>query len=230
MEQNISKIVQHLYWLRIWRYEKMPISNFHKFYQKCIFGIFYVFFGITLAAGAFVSDSLTETVYLCVVLLTLISVSVNLLTISSNQSEIELILCDIAIKENSAFPDVYEKSLKFTKFVYYFKFLVAAMSTFAIIFPLSQGLLPYAIWFPLDWKHNTISYWITILYCLISHGLNVITLVYLRLIVWFVMFNASLQYEILGKRFKNLGQQILDDSITITELKDCVVFHRRVKR
>lgn len=227
MEPNISRIVQNLYWLRIWRNKKFPISNYHKCCHKFIFGLFYIFFGVTLVVGAIISDSLTETVYLSVVFLTLFSLSVNLLTFSRNQNDVESILKNISIEQNT---EVYDKILKFTKFTHYFKLLVASMSTSAVIFPLSQGLLPYGVWFPLDWKRNVTSYGITILYCLISHAVNVVTLVALRLFVWFVMINASLQYELIGKRLKNLGQQMTHDSIHMTELKKCIIAHRHVKR
>lgn len=230
MEPNIHRIVQTLYKLFIWRKERFSIVNYRQFFKILTFGIFIVFivfFTITFAVGAVISDSLTESVFLCVVFLALTSIIVNLLTISRNQNEIESILTNITIDENCGVPVVCRKMSKFTKFANYFKLLVAVGT---VCFPMSQGLLPYAIWFPLDYKRDFISYCITVVYCLLSHVLNVIILVYLRLFIWFVLLSASLQYEVLGKRFQSLGQQILDDSVILPELKKCVVIHRRVRK
>lgn len=227
MDPHIENIVQTFFWLRIWQRENEPISKLHKFLQILIFGIFYVFFAISLALGAFMSESLMESVYLCVVFLSVILLSAYLLTFSWKQNEVESILQNIAIDTSCSSGDVNDKLLSFTKFSNSFKLLAVVGSVVGMVFPLLQNSLPFKIWFPLDWKGDIVSYWLAVIYCLISYTFSIVTAVYLRLFVWFVMFSFSLQYDLLGMQFKTLGHRKLSNDMD--ELKECIERHRKIK-
>lgn len=228
MDPLIEKMVQTFFWLRIWRRKNEPISKLYKFLQICIFLIFYVFYAISLALGAFISDSVMESVYLCVTFLSVILLSAYLLTFSWKQNEVELILQNIAIDKSSyGSEDVNKKLLSYTKFSNFFKSLAVVGSVVGMVLPMLQNSIPFKIWFPLDWKSDTVSYWLAVLYCLICYTFSIVTAVYLRLFVWFVMLSFSLQYELLGKQFKSLGHRKLSNEMD--ELKECINRHRNIK-
>lgn len=227
MDPNIEKIVKTFFWLRIWRNENNPTSKFHTCAQIFIFVVFYVLYFMSLAIGAVISDSLMEAVYLCVTFLSVFLLSVYLLTFSWRQHEVEAILHDIAIDKSCGSEDVRNKLSTFTTFSNSFKFLAVYGSIIGMVFPVFLGSLPFQIWFPLDWKGNKMSYWLAVAYCLISYTFSIATAVCLRLFVWFVMLSLSLQYELLGIRFKALGER--NRSEIMDELKECIIRHRELK-
>lgn len=143
------------------------------------------------------------------------------------QAEIESILENLQIDYN-ADKEINLKIKNFTKCSYLFVTLACFGSFFLIIFPMSLGSLPFKIWFPLDWKHNRIFYWITAFYCIMSYIFSIVTAVYFRLFVWFLLYNASLQYQLLGKRLKNLSQQQLEGISCSDKFVECITSQQKL--
>lgn len=67
--------------------------------------------------------------------------------------------------------------------------------------------LPFQGWYPLDWKHNRLSYWIVFVYqgigMFITSNLNIT----IELFPMFLMFMISAKVEILGRRLQMIGYQ-----------------------
>lgn len=65
--------------------------------------------------------------------------------------------------------------------------------------------LPYQGWYPLDWQHNNISYWITFAYQSIGMIITCNINITIELFPMFLMFMTSVQMEILGGRLQAIG-------------------------
>lgn len=65
--------------------------------------------------------------------------------------------------------------------------------------------LPLYITFSCGWKYNAIIYWMTYIFLAWGLGLSFIFNT-ITVIIWYILFKYSIQYQILRYNFKNLGR------------------------
>lgn len=70
---------------------------------------------------------------------------------------------------------------------------------------LSNKTLPLPIWFPLDWRHNSIHFWIVYMYSSMAIFVIGHMVMLLQIYTCYLMFMNTLKFEVLGLRFKSLG-------------------------
>lgn len=103
---------------------------------------------------------------------------------------------------------------------------------------LSDTKLPLPIWFPLNWQHNRIHFWIVYMYSSMAIFVIGHMVMLLQIYTCYLMFMNTLKFEVLGIRFSRLGYQrgyqqhfelewILNDNFTNT-LIDCAKCHRKI--
>lgn len=104
--------------------------------------------------------------------------------------------------------EVNRKLNNFKKFATFFLVIVLLiLFTFLVLYcPLltSEKKLPFNIWFPVDWRSSTLAHWLAysfIIFCLAFNSFICL----LTIIIWYIMLNCSIKYQILGERFKNMG-------------------------
>lgn len=68
--------------------------------------------------------------------------------------------------------------------------------------------LPLNIGFPLDWKNTEFGYWMAYAY-LVGQLLFATLFVSLNLMIWYILLNFGIQYELLGHQFRRMGSSII---------------------
>lgn len=60
--------------------------------------------------------------------------------------------------------------------------------------------------FPLDWRNDETAFWIATIF-LFTDVFLAISAILLSMIIWYLMLNCSLRYELLGIELKRLGEK-----------------------
>lgn len=117
---------------------------------------------------------------------------------------------------------------------------------------LSDVKLPLPIWFPLNWQHNRLHFWIVYMYSSMAIFVIGHMVMLLQIYTCYLMFMNTIKFEVLGIRFSRLGHlqhnkldwndelsseskelinwvetTILNDNFTNT-LIDCAKCHRKI--
>lgn len=190
---------------------------------KLFYSIFYFLFPISILAGAIKSESSDEFIFLLETSILTAVMSIKIQYTIWKQKEIDELSHRIGVYALDNHEDcnlVNRKLNTFVKVGAYFFFLCIIMaSTVAFILPFvgNEKKLFFNIGFPFDWKNNAIAYWIA--YVFLTTEIIISTLsVLFSLIMWFLMFNCSLKYEVLGNQLRNMGV-IRTVSATVSKLK-----------
>lgn len=177
---------------------------------KIFYSIYSLLFPIASLAGAISSDDKDESTFLLEVAILCIIVCVKLFYIIWRKKEIFELLHRIgvySIKEKEDFIVVDDKLRSFMKWIAYFYCYAIFMGAFvALIAPFigSDKKLFFNVSFPLDHKNNEFGFWIAFLFTCTEIFLGVVSFSF-SIIVWYLMFNCGLKYEVLGSELENMG-------------------------
>nr|QGW45403.1 odorant receptor 30 [Bradysia odoriphaga] len=230
----ISQVITVLQIFGMWHKNEEPISL--RMGKKMINSIISVSFLVSLFSGAFLSDDMNESVYLSAATVGIALLVVKLGYILSKQHEINEFLNDIcvhSIEDVNEFDEINIKLENFAKFCYVNLFsLLLGISLFIITslpFFSSERRLPFNIAFPLDWKNSTVGY------CL-AHTFVVVAVIFamvvsfFTIIYWYVMFNCSIKYQLLGNRLRKLGsKKSAAKNVFAEDIKTLIESHRSIK-
>lgn len=179
---------------------------------KLIYSVVYGSYVMSIAIGCYSKrDDKDELLLLAVV-----GVLSGVLLVKQNyvlwkHKEITIFLHELSensIADENEFIKIDKKINFFMKFVRYYLYMNTLGNSLFMISGLPifrrEKMLPLNIWLPLDWKNNGIHYWIAYsicFTCLILSWLNSL----LTVLVWYLMINCSIKYEILGSQLRNIG-------------------------
>ncbi|KAG4074578.1 hypothetical protein HA402_004449 [Bradysia odoriphaga] len=103
---------------------------------------------------------------------------------------------------------------------------------FSWIAPLlsSEPMLPYPSWYPLDWKNDQPSYWISYSYQVVTTTFQVPCIILLQLLPVYFLAVIGAQLDILKCRLEGLGntEKEMFPIKSELELVDCVVIHNGI--
>ncbi len=173
----------------------------------------YFIFNLTAAYQAYQSGHINELIYYSELEICFAVLAIKLAYLLWRKNEILTFLYDPIV--NHCTEDYGESMIakqKFKKFTVFNKlYSVILSSTLVIvilvalpIFTDDKKMLPLFIRFNLESDHDTVLYWMAY----ISGSVNVfLSCVFstLMLFVWNIMYNYSIEYKLLGHRFKSLG-------------------------
>lgn len=187
-----------------------------KLLRICTHSLLSLSYSVSLIVGAVQSDDKKETIYLGVCGLTAGVNTIKLTYILWKTEEIFGFLSKIAeysIEDVEEFDKISNRLRKFINFVVIFLFNLFSGAAFLFIFPIfsSEIVLPFNVAFPLDWRKGGFTYWIAYFYVM-SVSIHAIFAAVFIVIVWYLMLNSSLQYQLLGNQFKMLGHRKLNVS------------------
>lgn len=103
-----------------------------------------------------------------------------------------------------------------------------------------SSVLPYPGWYPLDWEHNEIEYWLVYAYQVAGMFFQIQTLVIIEVYFIYLMMAISTQLDIIGQRMERIGW--IDDAEKRTQedgqvdvdaetaLIGCIRDHREILR
>lgn len=198
----------------------------------------------SLTLGAYMSDDMNETVYLSATMVASALMSVKLIYVIVKQTEIRKFLNEIcvhSVTDVKEFDEINVELNNFAKFGYANIFSMALSISLFIIFSLpffsTERRLPLNVGIPFDWRNSTISY-------ALAHSFIVIAVVFATIVTfytiiyWYIMFNCSIKYKLLGNRLRQLGEQTTNEktlcqqeerNFVVKELIELIKIHRHIQ-
>lgn len=205
-QPTICRIVKLFYQLRVWQDEKESASRKTKLFYLFL----YFLFQVSIATCAFLSDDNSERTFLVVALVLSVVMLIKLTYTLLRKDEIFGFLYNPIFDKSTKDRNELKLSLKITNFIRFvraFLFIISVGCVFVNVSCLpifsSEKRLPLFIRFTLTCKYSSIIYWL--LYAFIAFiALFSLFSTLLSVLIWYVMFNYSIEYEVLGNKLRNL--------------------------
>ncbi len=231
----INRIVSFYYRIGFWhRVQENAIKEPR--IVKALYCIYHFLFTISLAVTAIKTEESDESVFLAETSIIAFVLSVKLWFLIWNQKRIlELLnrICVYPIRYDDDLSFVNKKLKKFANFMFFAS--TAAYCTGvceAIVAPFfgSRRTLFFKIAFPWDWRNNDIAYCVASLFLFTEVFLS-ITAASINIIIWYLMFNCSLRYQVLGSELKKIGNEIDEKKISNADgLRVAIYAHLQIRR
>lgn len=210
LHKRIKQIITYFQYFAIWvedgaslRRKVIAILQF----------LFYTTTPIALASGAIQTDDKLDSVFLASAAIIVSVQVVRLFYIIWKKTEILDFLhqcCSHVVENHDEFLTVNKKVnilMKISTFmVLEIAFTVCSVYSYDAV--LQEKTLPFHIGFPLDWKNSEFGYWIAFIYLVIQSTYSCV-FVSLNVIIWYIMLNFAIQYELLGNQFRRMGTGII---------------------
>ncbi|XP_037034325.1 putative odorant receptor 71a [Bradysia coprophila] len=208
VEKTIQLIKQIFYLMGIWQRDEE--SNYRKMGKKLFYSFLGTFYPIFFTANAFLCDNLVEAVFSVQISITATIGYVKILYVLFEKHEILAFLRDPivvhSIENREEYEETVKKIKKFMNFVRLYCLAIFATAPVLIVIALpifsSDRGLPLFISF--SWNHSEIIYWFAYLFVSLSCFLYVIMNL-MTILIWYIMLNYSIEYELLGNKLRKLG-------------------------
>lgn len=177
---------------------------------KFFYSIYYLVFPISLVGGAVSVTNRDESLFLIEAAIISSVELFKLLYIIWKKDEILDVLNRIGVysmEEKEEFTlanDKLNRLMKFTSMFLSSAYFCGLCVVLVFPFLGSERSLFFNIAFPLDWKTNEFSYWIAFGFIFTETILTAISMLF-SVIIWYLMVNCALRYEILGHQIQNMG-------------------------
>lgn len=234
LPKTITQICAVFYGLGLWSIRDG--TTFRENRQKIFQFTYFVSFLISIVVGAIVSNDKDELIFLTVLSIGVSVHALRLFYIIWRKNEILSLIgqcSNYSINKQKDFIRVNKKIILFFKFVNFFIFMLIIAFFLISIFPIfsSGKLLIVNIAFPLDRKHSQIEFWITHVYVVIGCTYCILCTL-LSIIIWYLMINCAIKYEILETEFRKIGVQnlkttkITGEQLFLKDLKIAIKSHQ----
>lgn len=187
-----------------WRNEEMSRKLFYLFNM--------ILFQILIVTCAWISDDKNESLFLAQAEISALVMMVKLKYLLWNKDIILLFLSESIVThyilDYNLFVQVKEKIQNFIKFVHVYIVVMATVVFLLIVSPLpifsSDRKLPMFIVYSFDSKYSELIYWL--IYSPLTFQIFLIfSINFLTVIIWYVLLNLSIKYQVLGNQLINLG-------------------------
>lgn len=216
VHKRIEQIISVFYFMGLWHDDRE--NNFRKWVFRIYHIVIYGYFPVSLIAEAFTSDNESEAIYLGVVSIVAFVLAVRLYYFLLKKDEIlELVhkMCTHSVTDNEQFHKVSNKIRVFIKIITYFGIMVVCSVSIQTVIALpmfsNEKVLPYNIYFFLDWRKSQLAYWIAFVFVMYESMISIVCVLF-NIIIWYLMVSCVTEYQILGSEFRNIGTKI-----TLTE-------------
>lgn len=239
----IQRIIGVYHALGIW--QNGNESGIWKLVRTFTFLFCTIGYPVALAGGGLVSGDLGDLIFLLTLGVVVAVIEFKGFYVFFKQEKILTMLndnCNLSVPNNERLlRKVNEKLNILRKTCVMFIILSVAVTLSIMIFssPLISHKLPFNIWFPLDYQNSRVAHWMA--HCfVVMNELFVILVSLLSSIMWYIMLNCSIKYDILGYRFKNLGLAVRSDNQNVLqarnedlfemELVECIHMHKQLEK
>lgn len=241
----IQRIIGVYYAFGIWENDNgFKLGKFVRVFI-CLFCT--ITYPIALVGGALVNNNdLGDSIFLLSFGILVAVLELRGFYIFFKQDEILALLkstCIHSVPNNEHLLQKVNRKLNILKiFCMIFIVLSLGLTSTIMIFssPLISHKLPFNILFPLDYKGSSLAHWITHCFVLINELFAMLVSLFIS-IMWYVMLNCSIKYDILGYRLKNLGVpgELPMDNQMISEVKqdlleseliECIQMHQQLEK
>lgn len=184
-----------------------------KLLTKLIYFLISSSFCVSLFSGSYLSADYNESFFLTAAGIGGILQFVKLIYVLAKQDQITIFvndLCIHSIPDIDEFNAVQRKLNNFAKFGYVNVFIttIGIVGFHIVTLPIfsTEVALPLSIGFPFDWRNSRINYWLAHSY--IAIGILTAAVAYFfTMVYWYIMYNCSIKYKLLGNRFRTLGHR-----------------------
>lgn len=209
-DQTIQRIVKGLCQLGIWRHGDG--TTVRERARKFFYFVHYILFCVFMVTCVLVVDDRSESIFLAECTISFVVTIIKLNYLLWKQDEISAFIDNPIFVHTTDCRDKWEQITKkqnnFTKFANacLWTLLVAAGFASVCCLPIftSQRNLPLFISYTLEWKYSEIIYYISYGF-VISGMFGIVVFTSANVIFWYVTFNYSVAYEMLGCRLSRLG-------------------------
>lgn len=233
--ETIQRIVKILHQTGVWRL--VEASIFRETCRKLFFLLYLIAFQVFNAISAFLTDDKNETIFLTEIGVFYAVITVKQVYLLWKKDKIIAFLNDPISAHSTEHHEVSQyvnrKLNGFMRFVHIYLLMLTITSSFigTSCLPMftTEKKLPYFISYSIDWTQSEIMYWF-------MYGFVSLAIIYgfifnfVTIFIWYLMFNYSVAYEVVGNQLRNLG---VDRRPTATErnlfqlqLIDSVETHR----
>ncbi|XP_037040042.1 odorant receptor 94b-like [Bradysia coprophila] len=121
-------------------------------------------------------------------------------------------ICTFTVRDREAFVFVNEKLKQFSNVTKLFIWIVAVLATFEVIAPfVGEKNLFFKIALPFDWRKNDLNYLLANAYICSAIILSCFCVLN-TILLWYIMFNCSLRYQVLGIHITKMGSRLGEES------------------
>ncbi|XP_037033998.1 odorant receptor 94a-like [Bradysia coprophila] len=206
-------------------------SHFRRIGKKLSYTFFSALFPIFFASNAFLCTDRSESILSVLVAIITSVIYVKFLYLLYKKPEILAFLSDQtvvhSIENHEEYDRMNEKIKKFIGFVRPYCVAVFATVPLLLVWKLpmfsADKTLPYFISF--SWNDSEIIYWLAYMFLSLQTPLYVIANLFTPL-VWYIMLNYSIEYELLGNKFRKLGMGKKTDGTRSKNQKNLIVSQR----
>lgn len=248
IEMGIDPLIQRLigvyYASGIWQNDKeSKLGNFARIliFLFCTFS-----YPMAFIVGGVVSDDLEDSVFLWTFGIIIAVLEFKGFYVFFEKDTILTLLnatCIQSVPNNEQLLRKVNKTLNiFKKCSVAFLVVSTCLTSIIIIFssPLITHKMPFNIWFPFDYEKSRSARW-TVHFFVFVNEVYVMIVSFLSSITWYIMFNCSIKYDVLGYRFRNfgvLGRSSMDNGVVSEskhdtfegELIECIQMHQQLEK
>lgn len=210
---RIKHIISLYYFMRLWRDN---ISSHCLQVHKLIM-IVYLYYPISLLAGAFSNENENEKIFFFVTVIITCVQTVRLYYILWKKEDTLGFIYKLgthSIRDVDHYNRANDKISSLSKFIVMLEIMVifCIVSLIASSLPIITNVrkLPFNLYFPFDWKHNNVIYSIALVFLTYQFMLTLVTIL-LSAIISYIMMSCAIKYETLSIEFKNVGLISEDD-------------------
>lgn len=213
IHSGISRILNVFYLCGMWHNGNENV--FRAFIRKSAFRLWSTSLAVSYASEAFQNPDISAAIYsgVCAVIASVLIVKLeNILNKKKEINEFLRQLCVHNFSTNDAsFKQTEEKLNQFMKLVNIFLVLIALGIFSLLIAPIftTEKNLPIYVWLPLSWKNTQIGYCISYVYLVSTMSYSMIPISFTA-IIWYIMLNCSIKYELLENELRNIDATITD--------------------
>lgn len=237
----IQRIIDFYYALGVWRNDDESVPR--NFTRISIFLFCAISYPVALLGGCLVSSELRDLIFLLTLGIGITIIEFKGCFLFFKQNKILTLInatCNLSVPNNERLLHKVKKKLNIFKkccVIFIVLSLVLTLSIIIVSSPLISNKLQFNIWFPLDYKTSRAAHWIVHFFFFINE-LFVMQVSLLSSIMWYVLLNCSIKYDVLGYRFKNVGVAVKLDNhkkaknrdLYESELIECIGLHKQLAK
>nr|QGW45418.1 odorant receptor 45 [Bradysia odoriphaga] len=189
---------------------------------KSFYCIYYCMGFIALSVGAIKNEKDEQTIFLTEISIGVAVDAVRIWILIWKQNEIQGLLkriCKFEIRSDEDYNAYNDKLGRFVKYFIIFQVgLFICCFIESVVIPVfgSEKVLFFEIGFPFDYRNNEVAYWMATVFML---NITVLTMVsvFLSILLWYLLLNCSLRYEVLASELRKMGHIIekRDENVTV---------------
>lgn len=235
VHDTICQIIKMFHSVGLWQYDEE--STYRKMGKKFFSAVSIATLLIFLASNSILCDDKHESIYSAQITLAVVVVFVKCLHLIRRKQEILDILIDSTIyhstEDREEYDQLNKKMDRLMKFVRVFVAMIYVTVVLVIVIKLpflSIGAKGLPGFISFSWQKSEIIFWLAFV-CL-SLSIPVCAFIHTFAgLIWYIMMNYSIAYELLGIKFKDLGKKhnaLLEEDSFVQRLIALVEAHRNL--